>query len=124
MPKYTRDPQKRVYLILMRFLIPLLLLTACTQPNHLGNPLTLPIRAVLSGVENASYASKRAAVKQYISEHQAEMIAARFAGPHTKALFTRIDPNDHAKIRNELTQGQTRPDFPEYATIIIMVHQP
>ncbi|WP_152448586.1 MULTISPECIES: hypothetical protein [unclassified Roseivivax] len=44
-----------------------LLVTACTtQPNHLGNPLLLPVSALTTGAENAVYGARRARVKDAV----------------------------------------------------------
>jgi len=108
----------------MRVLILFLLLTGCTGANHLGNPATLPFRAALVALENANYAQRRRAVKEFITTHQAQMKAANFEGMHTAQLLATIPPETHAKIRKELAEGTNRPDFPEFATVIVMVHLP
>ncbi|MEM7242360.1 MAG: hypothetical protein AAF429_09260 [Pseudomonadota bacterium] len=115
------DPR---YLAPMRILILLAFLSACAAPNHLGNPVTLPIRAAISGVENANYARKRAAVSEYITQNQIDMRAANFAGPLTKSLLRPINPTHHDHIRKELRTAASHADFTERATVIIMVHLP
>jgi len=106
----------------MRVLITFLLLTGCAGANHLGNPVTLPFRAVFAGIENASYAHRRKAVKDYISTYETEMKAANFKDAYTKNLLSSIAPETQVKIREELKESANRSDFAEFATIIVMVH--
>ncbi|SIS65391.1 hypothetical protein SAMN05421759_10292 [Roseivivax lentus] len=44
-------------------------LSACSsEPNHLGNPMLLPVSAVTTGIGNAAYNARRAAVKSAVTE--------------------------------------------------------
>lgn len=123
----------------MRTLIPLLLLTACTAPNHLGNPLTLPISGIATAVENASYNSRRTQVSTFLtSNEQAIQSEARTTpGPALAALYqtARIPPQNQPAVRRDLAEisGPTPPDYwylpqwpptdwVERATVIVMVH--
>ena len=62
---------------------PVYLLAGCSGPNHLGNPLTLPIAAITNAVENDAYDRERAEVKVWITQNEAAMRAEGFAGPVT-----------------------------------------
>lgn len=122
----------------MRILLPLLL-TACTAPNHLGNPLTLPISGIATAVENASYNSRRAQVSTFLAANQpAIQTESRTSpGPTLTALYqtARIPPQNQPATRRDLVEisGPTPPaywdqpewpptDWVERATVIAMVH--
>lgn len=56
-------------------LLLLCLLTGCaTGPNHLGNPLTLPFRAVAGGVDNAAYNRTRGQVEIFVKTNHPAII--------------------------------------------------
>lgn len=62
----------------MRQLLPiaLLALAACSsEANHVGNPLTLPVRGVAAGIENANYDARRNHLKTYLVSNRAVIIS-------------------------------------------------
>jgi len=64
----------------MRFLIPFtfaLGFSSCSNsgPNHLGNPLLLPIRAISSAVENSFYDSRRNKVERFVEANFSQIKA-------------------------------------------------
>ena len=42
---------------------------ASKDASHIGNPLTLPGRAIINGIQNASYDARRSKVKTYVSNN-------------------------------------------------------
>ncbi len=51
-------------------LIAFTLLAACsTEPNHLGNPLLLPVTGVTTGVQNAAYNKRRGQVELIVKSN-------------------------------------------------------
>ena len=63
------------YLLDMKYHALCILLVGCADnaPNHLGNPLSWPVQAVTTGMQNASYNQRRNNVKLYVSQHFAEI---------------------------------------------------
>ncbi|KEO60612.1 hypothetical protein [Thioclava indica] len=100
-----------------------LVLAGCTEANHIGNPLTLPIRAIASGAENAAYSHKRGVVKTWITRNEAGMRAERFDGPVTQSLLETLPAAARNQARQDLKEAAPHADFPERATVIIMVHR-
>jgi len=96
-------------------------LTACSDANHLGNPLTLPIRAVTAAVENSAYDRERAGVKTWIIENEAAMRAEGFAGPVTGALLATLPSGRRAQAQRDFIEASAYPDFTERATVVVMV---
>ena len=107
----------------MRHLLLLTLLSACTAPNHLGNPLLLPVRGLATTLENAAYAQERGGVTDYITQNADAMRAEGFAGPATDALLETLPTPTREKVRMEIAEVSDAPDFAERATIIVMVHR-
>ncbi len=100
-----------------------ILLAACSGPIHLGNPLTLPVRGLASALENASYNAQRREVKAWITANEAAMRAERFGGAITAELLATVPPEVREKVRRELREAASFPDFTERATVIVMVHR-
>ncbi|WP_417808053.1 hypothetical protein [Thioclava sp.] len=100
-----------------------LILTACTEANHVGNPLTLPIRAIATGAENAAYSHKRGIVKTWIIKNEAGMRAEDFDGPVTQSLLATLPAKARNQARQDLKEAAPHADFAERATVIIMVHR-
>lgn len=120
-------------------LLPLLLLTACTAPNHLGNPLTLPVTGLSTAIENTSYNSRRTQVATFLAANQAaiQTESRTQPGPALTALYqtAQIPPANQPSVRQDLAEisGPTPPDYwylphwpptdwVERATVIAMVH--
>ncbi len=51
-----------------------------SQPNHLGNPLLLPIGGIGTGVENSFYNARRNRVSAFVRENYPEMVQQIRAG--------------------------------------------
>ena len=98
-------------------------LAACTAPNHLGNPLLLPVHAITSGVQNAAYDRERGTVKAWIIENEAAMRAEAFNGPTTNTMLATLPPRNRDQASKDLKEAAAYPDFSERATVIIMVHR-
>lgn len=98
-------------------------LAACSQPNHLGNPLMLPLNGLSTAIENASYDRQRRLVKSFLTEKAATMRAEQFSGSATDALLGTIPMQHREKVRHELRDAAQYPDFVERATVIVMVHR-
>ena len=107
----------------MRMILALLLLTACTAPNHLGNPLALPVHGLSTAFENAAYARDRTAVKAWITKNAGAMRAEGFAGAVTDQVLATLPARNHEKVRGALKDIAGHRDFAEKATVIVMVHR-
>lgn len=97
------------------------MLAGCTQANHLGNPLTLPIRGVTAAVENASYDAKRARVKDTLIQ-----IGPRGL-PAEQAQLWAVAPvplSNQTKVLREIEALAADETWAERATVIVMVHLP
>ena len=54
----------------------LALLTGCTSvANHLGNPLTLPVRGLVTMAENAAYNQRRGQVEVFVKANHPALMA-------------------------------------------------
>ena len=103
----------------MRLLLLILPLAAC-DGGHLGNPLTLPVRGVVSGLENASYAARRDTVSTYLAHHRTHL-----NDPGIQSGLwdiAPIPPKRRAKVLREIAALMDSPDWVEQATVIVMVH--
>lgn len=107
----------------MRILLLLPLLAAC-DAGHLGNPLTLPVRAVASGIENARYDARRDKVSDYLRAHRAALRVGDTASEHWVALFALAGiPNTHQpRVLQEVGALSVCDDWVERATVIVMVY--
>ncbi len=123
----------------MRILILPLLLTACA-PNHVGNPLTLPVRGITNAVQNSTYDARRARVSTLIGTNRSAIqteARSNTVGPALTMLFTtaRIPAQNQAPTIHDLAEisGPAPPsywylpewpptDWTERATVIAMVH--
>ena len=119
-PVQTRKARRRLRLI---HLCPLVFVAACTQPNHLGNPLLLPIGAITTGIENAGYNRQRAQVKAWIAQNEAAMRAEGFNGPVTRSLLASLPAQNRQQTRADLRNAAAHSDFVERATVSVMVHR-
>lgn len=93
----------------------------CSGPNHLGNPLLLPARAIGAAVENANYDRRRSEVKVWIVENEAAMRAEGFDGPVSQALLRSLPEARQAQAQRDLQEAAVFDDFAERATVIVMV---
>lgn len=101
----------------MRALIPLLLLAACSQPNHLA---VNPASVITTAAENVAYGARRAQVKTYL---QANASATRAGDPGTlTALWdiARTPPPPRARIAAEVAEIPAGPEWAERATVVVM----
>lgn len=102
-------------------LLTVLAMSACSAPNHLGNPLTLPVRGLAAAVENAAYDRRRGVVKSWIIENEAALRAEGFDGPVTDELLGMLPKSRWFQARRDLVAAAEYEDFAERATVIIMV---
>lgn len=94
---------------------------SCSAPNHLGNPLLLPVNAIGAAVENASYNRRRGKVKAWIAEHEATMRAEQFDGPITQVLLDAMPVARREQARADLKEAAQHSDYVERATVVVMV---
>ena len=93
----------------------------CTEANHLGNPLTLPISAITNAAENGAYNRERARVKAWITANEAAMRAEGFSGPVTESLLATLPVAARDQARRDFVEAARYPDFIERATVVVMV---
>ena len=107
----------------MRILLVLPLLAAC-DAGHLGNPLTLPVRAVASGIEKAHYDARRDKVSGYLRGNQLVLSASDPASEHWVTLFALAGTPaaHHARVVQEVRALNAGGDWVERATVIVMVY--
>ncbi len=109
------------------FLLPCLTALPACEAGHLGNPLLLPVSAVSAGFENAGYNARRKHVKDYVSEHHAELMqdVMRGGGPHLTQAYAlaRVAPARHALLTKRIAEDAAlyRSDA-EALTVALMVH--
>lgn len=101
----------------------LLLASACSEANHLGNPLTWPISGLATAIENAAYDRQRGIVKSWLTAHADGLRKERFNGPLMAELLATIPSHHRERVRSEIAALAGRPDFAEAATIVVMVHR-
>lgn len=109
-------------------LVAALVLSGCAPgASHLGNPLTLPARAIGASLGNASYDARRARVSDHVIRTQAQILAGARAGGGpalSQAMHLAAVPAARrAALIAEITRGAAH-----YATdaeallVAIMVH--
>lgn len=96
--------------------------------SHIGNPLTLPGRAIINGVQNASYEARRARVKAFALENRAQIYADIDAGGGNALMqamdLAQVTPAKRADLIAELRahpEIYRREDI-EPVIVAIMVH--
>lgn len=90
----------------------------------MGNPALLPVAGAVTAVENAAYDSRRSKVKAYLTRNRAALMAARTGAEPVAAALWRIagvHPQDGHHVLLEM-QDLPAADWPEAATIVVMVH--
>lgn len=101
---------------------------ASKDANHIGNPLTLPGRAIINGIQNAGYDARRSKVKAYVNDNrlaiyrdidagggsavQTAMDIARVAPARRPALIAELYANPQIYRQSDL----------EPLVVAIMVH--
>jgi len=105
------------------FIVAVCLVPACTDANHFGNPLTLPVSAITNAAENGAYNRERAQVKAWIAENEVTMRAEGFRGPVTDSLLETLPPEASVQANADLIDSAAYPDFVERATVVVMVHK-
>ncbi|MBU2982407.1 hypothetical protein KO498_11365 [Lentibacter algarum] len=104
----------------------LLMLASC-DAGHLGNPLLLPVSGLTTGIENASYNTRRKKVSDYVLMHHAALMQEALAsgGPHLTEAYAlaRVAPARHAVLTKRIATDQAlyRQDA-EALTVALMVH--
>ena len=101
-----------------------LVLLGCNQPNHLGNPLTLPVRAVSHAAGEAAYNARRSRVSAFLTTHQAAFQTGQASTNARQSLLQvgKVKPEHHQKVLREIAETPYGSDWVERATIIVMVH--
>ncbi|MGB0959964.1 MAG: hypothetical protein ACPGVK_06905 [Halocynthiibacter sp.] len=97
---------------------------ACGDANHLGHPVLLPASGIFTGIENASYAHKRAQVKTWIVKNERALRLEGFEGPVMAVLLADVPEAAQKQVRKDLKDAARFTDFAERATLSVMVHQP
>lgn len=97
-------------------------------PNHIGNPITLPGRAILHSLGEASYKARRARVSRYAAQNLPHIHADIRAGGGpalTQAMdIAGVEPGRRAGLAAELRSDPAlylRPDI-EPLVVALMVH--
>ena len=114
----------------MRNILLCCLLTGCagSNPNHIGNPLLLPVGAVTTGVENGFYNARRKRVAEFIAANKhalhADVVAGH--GPTLTTLYkiAKTPVENQAALAHELNRGQTQyfAEDSEPMVVAVMVH--
>lgn len=106
-----------------------LMLAGCasTDPSHIPNPLALPGQAITTGVQNASYQSRRARVELHVKTHHPALIAQITAGggPElTQAMdLARVAARDRDILLLRLqSERQLYSASPDALVVALMVH--
>ncbi|SFQ19551.1 hypothetical protein SAMN05421853_102378 [Roseivivax halotolerans] len=103
-------------------LLPLALAACTPAPNHLGNPLLLPVSALTTGAQNAAYNARRAEVKAVL----AGTGPAVLHDANAQARLWRVAPVPVAERKDVLRDIADLPDpgsaeWIEAATVTVMV---
>ncbi len=102
--------------------------TSCTSTSHIGNPLTLPGRAIINSVENAAYNARRGKLEDYINTHSAQIYRDIKTGDglaiRQAMILARVPEGRQADLLSELS---AHPDIYggediEPIIVAIMVH--
>ncbi len=96
-------------------------MASCSAPNHLGNPVLLPVNAISAAIENASYDRRRGKVKAWIAEHETAMRSEQFEGPVTQVLLDAMPAARRGQARADLKEAAQHSDYVERATVLVMV---
>ena len=104
-------------------LLGLLSVTACSEANHLGNPLTLPLRGLVVAAENGVYNARRAQVSAHLQAHMSAFQAGVAPGDPVAASLWNIAGTPPARQGQVLREFRDVPagDWVEQATVIVMV---
>lgn len=96
-----------------------------STPNHLGNPVTLPIRALTHQLSEAPYRMRRARVAEYVHQNHAALLEQiqRGSGP---ALEQALTLAGHPAQGRQPTRAQLQQDYaimadPEAMIVSLMV---
>lgn len=110
-------------------LLSAVLLPACsTGPNHIGNPLTWPVRGVIHGVNEASYQARRARLSNYVNANitqiHADIIAMGGATLTEAMQIADISPEKQPHVTAELASDPALyvQDDIEPIVVTLMVH--
>ena len=108
-------------------LLPVLAALPACDAGHLGNPVLLPVSAVSTGLENATYNARRKQVKDYVlAHHGALMHEVRSGkGEHLSRAYTlaRVAPARHAVLTKRLAEDAALyGSDAEALTVALMVH--
>jgi len=105
-----------------------LAVSGCSQDaNHLGNPLTWPVAALNSGLNNAVYNARRDRVSHYVSQNHSHLTAniATGKGPYLDqaAALAYVRPARRAELLAALVSEQALyARDPEALVVALMVH--
>lgn len=78
-------------------------------PNHMGNPLTLPGRAITNGISELGYKARRAKVKDFtarnITQIHTDIAACGGAGLRTAMTLACVKPDMQPGLITELASN-------------------
>lgn len=99
------------------------LLTACDAgPNHLGNPLLLPVRALGAVAENSVYDARRSRVRSYLIANAGAVRQADAPTVETLWELAGVPAERRSFVIRDLQALGFGPDWAEQATVTVMVH--
>ncbi|QFT64270.1 hypothetical protein [Roseivivax sp. THAF30] len=103
-------------------LLPLALAACSEAPNHLGNPLLLPVSALTTGAQNAAYDPRRAEVKAMLAGTRPAVLHDE----DVQARLWRVAPVPVGERKDVLRDIADLPDpgsaeWTEAATVAVMV---
>lgn len=104
----------------MRIGAVILFLAGCSQANHLGNPLMLPVVAVATGIDNQIYGARRDRVSAHLATHRRAVLGGAAQAELWRLAGTPV--GNRAKALREIADLAEGPEWVERATIIVMVH--
>lgn len=103
-----------------------LMLAACTNANHLGNPLTWPGQVLQTTLSNAAYDARRAKVSSFVAAHQTAILteAKAKSGPTLTAVYdlAKIPQTRRAALTRELATNPHYQTSTDALTVALMAH--
>lgn len=104
------------------------LLAACSSdaPSHLPNPVTLPVNAASTALENLSYNARRSKVQAFVNENHRFLIdeIALGGGPTLAEAMNlaQIDMEKRVDLNAQLSKDLFLYAEPEPLVVALMVH--
>ena len=103
-----------------------LMLAACTNANHMGNPLTWPGQVLQTTLSNAAYDARRSKVAAFVTANQIAILteAKAGSGPTLTAAYdlAKIPQTRRAELTRELATNPAYQTSTEAVIIALMAH--